>query len=138
MGTAGVVRVHGWMLQRMAAPCDLDAFHAAASEIATQPAGPDGQVALTGLALFHLSGAAFLKWPMAVRVWASSVAGSAEASGVSADASGGGAAQFYADTAVDMSSSCGRADLTWMHDQIIFGTQNVMFGPFVFLEKLKS
>ena len=64
MGTAGVFRmgkswpwplqmcaVHGWMLVRMA-PCDLDAFYAAASEIVTQPAGLDGQVAPTGLAFF--------------------------------------------------------------------------------------
>ena len=64
MGTAGVFRVdkswpwplqmcavHGWMLERMA-PCDLDAFYAAASEIVTQPAGLDGQVALTGLTFF--------------------------------------------------------------------------------------
>ena len=61
MGTAGFFRVdkswpwplqmcavHGWMLVRMA-PCDLDAFDAAASEIVTQRAGLDGQVALTRL-----------------------------------------------------------------------------------------
>ena len=68
MGTAGVFRVdkswpwplqmcavHGRMLVHMA-PCDLDAFYAAASEIVTQPAGLDEQVALTGLTLFSFVG----------------------------------------------------------------------------------
>ena len=114
------------------APCDLDAFYAAASEIVTQPAGLDGQVALTGLKLLHVWGAAFLKWPMAVRAWASSVVGSVEASGISADASGG-AAKFYVDTAVDIAVSCDQADLAWMHEQIGFGNQNVIFGPFMLL-----
>ena len=125
-----MVALHGWMLARMS-PCDLVAFLAGAGRVVRDCAS--ARVCLCGMDLVHLWAIAFLKWPKCVDIWASVVA--AGTPGVSAGTPIS-LSTWYATQAVELARQCDLEEMTWMHEQISTGNQNVLFGPVVWLAKL--
>ena len=87
-------------------------------------------VASMGGALLHVWADAFLNWPDTVRMWASMVADGMP--GVSAG-SPDSIATSYANMSVELARQCDSDDMAWMHAQLTTGSQQVLFGPAVWL-----
>ena len=125
-----MVALHGWMLARMS-PCDVVAFSAGAVRVLGDRVAEC--VRLRGMDLVHLWAIGFLKWPKCVDIWASVV--SAGVPGISAGTPAS-VAKWYAEQSVELARQCDLDEMTWMHEQISIGNQNVLFGPVVWLAKL--
>ena len=70
-----------------------------------------------------------------VAQWASAVSDAAGQPGVSAG-SLDVLSEFYASKSVELACHCDMDDMSWMHQQISVGRQNILFGPVVWLAKL--
>jgi hypothetical protein len=121
-----MVAIHGWMLSHMC-PCDCEAFLSCAPRLV----GPGG--CLNGRALLHLWVAAFLKWPKAIRIWASMVADGVPGVSVGSPESIAGG---YAKMSLELARQCDSDDMAWVHKQITTGRHRALFGLPIWLSKL--
>ena len=116
-----VIAKHGCYLQHMA-PCDIEAFIAAANKLI-----PPG-VPVTGHGLLQLWVAAFIKLPKPVQAWVQGLLGQQASSRQPLTAAG------YSAAVQALAQNMGKGD-GWADDQLTTGRQHLLLGPITFFKK---